>query len=333
MSDAVSSLTNALSITSLSKIYAGGVQALDGVDLEVGEGEMFALLGPNGAGKSTLIGIVTSLVRKSGGRVSVFGVDIDQDHALAKTHIGVVPQEFNCNPFERVRNVLVNQAGYYGVPRRVARIEADRLIERLDLGDKCQVPARQLSGGMKRRLMIARALVHRPRLLILDEPTAGVDIELRRGMWDFLRELHAAGTTIILTTHYLEEAEHLCRNIAIIDEGRIIENTSIRALLRRMNTEVFMLTLDGDLAQPPELPGHDCRLVDPHTLEVAVHRGQSLNSLFAALSEQGVTVVSMRNRNNRLEQLFLQLVRLDEGRLESTRRREADARLAGGGQR
>ena len=306
MSDAVSSLTNALSITSLSKIYAGGVQALDGVDLEVGEGEMFALLGPNGAGKSTLIGIVTSLVRKSGGRVSVFGVDIDQDHALAKTHIGVVPQEFNCNPFERVRNVLVNQAGYYGVPRRVARIEADRLIERLDLGDKCQVPARQLSGGMKRRLMIARALVHRPRLLILDEPTAGVDIELRRGMWDFLRELHAAGTTIILTTHYLEEAEQLCPRVAIIDHGRIVADGMTRDLLARMPAVTYVLEIEPTTALPT-VAGCTIRHPEPDTLEVEVPGDGSLNGLFDALGAAGITVRGLRTKTNRLEELFVSL--------------------------
>ena len=324
---------SALSIRGLTKTYANGLVALHGIDLDVAEGDFFALLGPNGAGKSTTIGILSSLVNKTAGKVHVFGHDMDAELEAAKACIGLVPQEVNLNGFEKLFQVLVNQAGYYGLPRRRARERAETCLRELGLWDRRDDITRNLSGGMKRRLMIARALVHQPRLLILDEPTAGVDIEIRRSMWAYLQEINAAGTTIILTTHYLEEAEHLCRNIAIIDEGRIIENTSIRALLRRMNTEVFMLTLDGDLAQPPELPGHDCRLVDPHTLEVAVHRGQSLNSLFAALSEQGVTVVSMRNRNNRLEQLFLQLVRLDEGRLESTRRREADARLAGGGQR
>ena len=323
---------NALSIRGLTKTYANGLVALHGIDLDVTEGDFFALLGPNGAGKSTTIGILSSLVNMSAGKVHVFGHDMDVELEAAKACIGLVPQEVNLNGFEKLFQVLVNQAGYYGLPRRRARERAETCLRELGLWDRRDDITRNLSGGMKRRLMIARALVHQPRLLILDEPTAGVDIEIRRSMWAYLQEINAAGTTIILTTHYLEEAEHLCRNIAIIDEGRIIENTSIRALLRRMNTEVFMLTLDGDLAQPPELPGHDCRLVDPHTLEVAVHRGQSVNSLFAALSEQGVTVVSMRNRNNRLEQLFLQLVRLDEGRLESTRRREADARLAGGGQ-
>ncbi len=300
-------MSDALSITALSKTYAGGVQALDGVDLRVGEGEMFALLGPNGAGKSTLIGIVTSLVRKSSGRVLVFDADIDHDHALAKTHIGVVPQEFNCNPFERVRNILINQAGYYGVPRREAVPEAERLIDRLGLGDKCQVPARQLSGGMKRRLMIARALVHRPRLLILDEPTAGVDIELRRGMWDFLRELHAAGTTIILTTHYLEEAEQLCRQVAIIDHGRIVAEGATRDLLARMPAVTYVLEIEPTTVALPTLDGCLMRHPEPDTVEVEVPSDGTLNGLFEVLGSAGIQVRALRTKTNRLEELFVSL--------------------------
>ena len=323
---------SALSIKGLTKTYASGLVALHGIDLDVAEGDFFALLGPNGAGKSTTIGILSSLVNKTTGKIHIFGHDMDAELEAAKACIGLVPQEVNLNGFEKLFQVLVNQAGYYGLPRKRARERAETCLRELGLWERRDDITRNLSGGMKRRLMIARALVHQPRLLILDEPTAGVDIEIRRSMWAYLQEINAAGTTIILTTHYLEEAEHLCRNIAIIDEGRIVENTSIRALLRRMNTEVFLLTLEGDLVQTPALAGYDCRLVDPHTLEVEVRRGRSLNALFAALSEQGVTVVSMRNRNNRLEQLFLQLVRLDEGRLDTTRRREADARSAEGGQ-
>ena len=323
---------NALSIRALTKTYANGLVALHGIDLDVAEGDFFALLGPNGAGKSTTIGILSSLVNKTVGKIHIFGYDMDTELEAAKACIGLVPQEVNLNGFEKLFQVLVNQAGYYGLPRRRARERAETCLRELGLWERRDDITRNLSGGMKRRLMIARALVHQPRLLILDEPTAGVDIEIRRSMWAYLQEINAAGTTIILTTHYLEEAENLCRNIAIIDEGRIIEDTSIRELLRRMNTEVFLLTLDGDLERPPELPDHACRLVGPHTLEVEVNQGQNLNTLFAALSEHDVTVVSMRNRNNRLEQLFLQLVSLDEGRLDTTRRREATTRAGEGGQ-
>jgi ABC-2 type transport system ATP-binding protein len=298
----------ALSIQHLGKTYKNGVTALHGIDLEVAQGDFFALLGPNGAGKSTTIGIVSSLVNKSSGQVAVFGHDLDTDLAAAKACIGLVPQEFNFNVFEPVVEVLVNQAGYYGVPRPVAFERAERYLNQLGLWDKRQEQARNLSGGMKRRLMIARALVHEPRLLILDEPTAGVDIEIRHSMWNFLAEINKAGTTIILTTHYLEEAERLCRNIAIIDHGRIVENTSMRQLLSRMDTHTLVLDLQRPLAAPPTLPGYAAHLVDDHTLEVEITRDASINGLFAALSAQDISVGSLRNKTNRLEELFIRLV-------------------------
>lgn len=299
----------ALSIRQLSKTYANGLSALKGIDLDVEEGDFFALLGPNGAGKSTTIGIICSLVRKTGGTVSVFGTDIDRDFPRAKRHIGVVPQEFNFNNFEKVGDILATQAGYYGLPLALARERAEKYLHRLELWDKRSSPARTLSGGMKRRLMIARALVHEPRLLILDEPTAGVDIELRRSMWSFLQELNAAGTTIILTTHYLEEAESLCRNIAIIDGGRIIENTGVKQLLRQMQVETFVLDLGADVGHGFSLEGYPTRVVDARTLEVTVQKGQSLNAVFEALSAASLPVVSMRNKANRLEELFVGLLR------------------------
>ena len=298
----------ALSIQHLSKTYKTGVTALHGIDLEVAQGDFFALLGPNGAGKSTTIGIVSSLVNKSSGKVSVFGHDLDTELAAAKACIGLVPQEFNFNVFEPVVEVLVNQAGYYGVPRRLAFERAERYLNQLGLWDKRNEQARNLSGGMKRRLMIARALVHEPRLLILDEPTAGVDIEIRHSMWNFLTEINKAGTTIILTTHYLEEAESLCRNIAIIDHGRIVENTSMRALLSRMDTHTLVLDLQRPLSAAPALPGYAAHWVDDHTLEVEVTRDASINGLFAALSAQDILVGSLRNKTNRLEELFIRLV-------------------------
>ncbi len=298
----------ALSIRQLSKTYSNGFSALKGIDLDVEEGDFFAMLGPNGAGKSTTIGIICSLVRKSGGSVSVFGTDIDRDFPGAKRHIGVVPQEFNFNNFEKVGDILATQAGYYGLPLTLARERAEKYLHRLELWDKRASAARTLSGGMKRRLMIARALVHEPRLLILDEPTAGVDIELRRSMWSFLQELNAAGTTIILTTHYLEEAESLCRNIAIIDGGRIIENTGVKQLLRRMQVETFVLDLGADVGEGFALDGYATRVVDVRTLEVTVQKGQSLNEVFALLSAAGLPVVSMRNKTNRLEELFVGLL-------------------------
>lgn len=301
-------MTPALSLHNLTKIYKNGIIALHGIDLEVAPGDFFALLGPNGAGKSTTIGIISSLVNKTSGTVRVFGHDIDTELAVAKACIGLVPQEFNFNIFEPVVEIVVNQAGYYGIPRRLAFERAERYLNQLGLWDRRHDQARMLSGGMKRRLMIARALVHEPRLLILDEPTAGVDIEIRHSMWSFLSQINAAGTTIILTTHYLEEAERLCRNIAIIDQGRIIENTGMRQLLSRMNSHTLVLDLMRPLDVPPELPGFIASRIDDHTLEVEVPRDANINTLFAALSARGIEVGSLRNKTNRLEELFIRLV-------------------------
>ncbi|MFM1891339.1 MAG: hypothetical protein RLZ44_416 [Pseudomonadota bacterium] len=298
----------ALRIAGLRKVYGNGFEALRGIDLEVPPGDFFALLGPNGAGKSTTIGIVTSLVTKTAGTVSAFGDDLDLDPEAVKAHLGLVPQEFNFNQFEPVLEIVINQAGYYGVPRREAHARARQVLGQLDLWERRDSEARRLSGGMKRRLMIARALVHRPRLLILDEPTAGVDIEIRRSMWDFLRDINRQGTTIILTTHYLEEAESLCRHIAIINEGRIVERAAMRQLLRQLHIETFVLTLAQPLAQAPVIPGYELQLQDEDTLEVAVAREQGVNRLFAALSAAGIEVLSLRNKQNRLEQLFIDLV-------------------------
>ena len=290
----------ALELEQLKKTYPGGVQALRGIDLKVEAGDFYALLGPNGAGKSTTIGIISSLVNKTSGRVSVFGYDLQKDVVNAKRQLGLVPQEFNFNPFETVQQIVVNQAGYYGVERKEAleRSENER--------------ARMLSGGMKRRLMIARALMHEPKLLILDEPTAGVDIELRRSMWGFLKDLNDKGTTIILTTHYLEEAEMLCRNIGIIQHGELVENTSMKNLLSKLKSETFILDLAAKSALP-KLEGYNYRLVDTSTLEVEVLREQGINSVFSQLSAQGVQVLSMRNKANRLEELFVSLVHDKQG--------------------
>ena len=298
----------ALSIQALAKTYGNGVQALKGIDLDVQEGDFFALLGPNGAGKTTAIGIISSLVTKTAGRVSVFGHDIDRELWLAKSCIGLVPQEINFNMFEKVFTIVVNQAGFYGIPRREARAQAEKYLRQLQLWDKRDAIARSLSGGMKRRLMIARALVHEPRLLILDEPTAGVDIEIRRSMWEFLRQINAGGTTIILTTHYLEEAENLCRDVAIIDHGRIIEHDRMSNVIRKLSQETFVLNFRDPVRSLPELPGYATRRVDDHTLEADVSKEQSLNDLFARLSAAGIEVVSMRNKVNRLEELFMRLV-------------------------
>jgi ABC-2 type transport system ATP-binding protein len=300
---------NALSVRGLTKTYKNGVQALKGVDLDVEQGDFFALLGPNGAGKTTLIGIVTSLVNKSAGTAAVFGHDIDRDLELAKSCIGVVPQEINFNMFETPLTIVINQAGFYGIPRAVARERAEKYLKQLQLWEKRNNMSRGLSGGMKRRLMIARALMHEPRLLILDEPTAGVDIEIRRSMWDFLREINERGTTIILTTHYLEEAETLCRNIAIIDGGRIVERDRMSNLLRRLNTEVFVLNLRSRLEHAPQLRSAlGAVLADDHTLEVEITKEQSLNEVFAELSAARIEVLSMRNKVNRLEEIFMRLV-------------------------
>lgn len=298
---------NALEIKNLSKTYKGGVNALKDMSLCVEEGDFFALLGPNGAGKSTTIGIISSLVNKSDGEVKVFGYDLDTQLVDAKRQIGLVPQEFNFNQFETVEQIVVNQAGYYGVPRLLAKERARKYLSQLDLWEKRNERARNLSGGMKRRLMIARALMHEPRLLILDEPTAGVDIELRRSMWAFLREINRQGVTIILTTHYLEEAEMLCRNIGIINHGELIEHTSMKALLSKLEMETFILDIKLN-GNHPELEGVNWRLPDNHTLEVEINRGSSLNQVFVQLTRQGIDVISMRNKANRLEELFVTLV-------------------------
>ena len=298
----------ALSIRDLRKTYGGGTEALKGISLDVHKGEFFALLGPNGAGKSTTIGIACSLVNKSAGSVSVFGHDLDRERALAKKQIGVVPQEFNFNQFEKVFDILVTQAGFYGIPASRARERTEHYLRKLGLWDKRDSPARMLSGGMKRRLMIARALVHEPQLLILDEPTAGVDIELRRSMWDFLLELNAQGITIILTTHYLEEAESLCRRIAIIDHGSIVENTDMKSLLEKLHVETFVLDLARPVSEAPVVKGFDVTRRDDTTLEIAVPKSAALNDVFSQLSDQGIQVLSMRNKANRLEELFMRLV-------------------------
>ena len=299
---------NALTLRRLVKTYKNGVQALKGIDLDVAEGEFFALLGPNGAGKSTTIGIATSLVNKSSGTVEVFGHDIDRELELAKACIGVVPQELNFNMFETVTTILLNQAGFYGIKRAMARERLEKYLHQLQLWDKRNSIGRSLSGGMKRRLMIARALLHEPRLLILDEPTAGVDIEVRRSMWEFLRGINEAGTTIILTTHYLEEAENLCRHVAIINQGQIIENDSMTRVLRKLQNETFVLNLRNPLHTPPDIPGHRVTLIDDHTIEVEVSRQQNLNDIFTRLTSLGIEVLSMRNKANRLEELFMRLV-------------------------
>lgn len=303
----------ALSIRGLRKVYKGGLEALKGIDLDVNQGDFFALLGPNGAGKSTTIGIISSLVNKTAGSVSVFGYDLDTQLVELKRQIGLVPQEFNFNQFETVQQIVVNQAGYYGVPRDVAKQRSQQYLTQLGLWEKRNSPARTLSGGMKRRLMIARALLHEPKLLILDEPTAGVDIELRRSMWDYLEQINKQGITIILTTHYLEEAESLCRNIAIIDRGAIIENTSIKRLLATLNMETFVFDLDPNTVKNAvTLQGFQWRQVEEHTLEVEVQKSKGLNSVFEQLSQQQIQVLSMRNKANRLEELFVNLV--EQGR-------------------
>jgi ABC-2 type transport system ATP-binding protein len=299
---------HALEIHNLVKTYGSGICALDGVDLTVEQGEFFALLGPNGAGKSTTIGIISSLVNKTSGRVSVFGHDIDKEFSLAKSKIGLVPQELNFSQFESVSEIVLNQAGYYGIPRREAYKSSQKCLEQLGLWERRDQRSRDLSGGMKRRLMIARALVHEPKLLILDEPTAGVDIELRRSMWTFLKQLNDSGTTIILTTHYLEEAEHLCRNIAIIDRGKIVENTSMKNLLKQLHAEVFILDLTQPIDAVPSDSEFSFCLKDSTTLEVSVLAGQSINALFQYLSGCSIVVSSMRGKANRLEELFVKMV-------------------------
>lgn len=299
-------MANALEINNLKKVYGSGVEALRGIDLSVKEGDFYALLGPNGAGKSTTIGIITSLVNKTSGKVNVFGYDLDTDLVRAKQQIGLVPQEFNFNPFETVQQIVVNQAGYYGVSRKEAMKRSEKYLKQSNLWEKRNVRARMLSAGMKRRLMIARALMHEPRLLILDEPTAGVDIELRREMWEFLRELNENGTTIILTTHYLEEAEMLCRNIGIIQSGELIENTSMKELLSKLQFETFIFDL-APYETKPVIEGYACTFEDEQTIAVEVERNQGVNGIFDQLTRQGIKVLSMRNKSNRLEELFLKI--------------------------
>ena len=299
---------HALQVDNLKKTYANGVEALKGVSLNVEEGDFFALLGPNGAGKSTLIGIISSLVNASSGEVSVFGTSVQGQRSKAMSHIGLVPQELNFNQFERPLEIIVNQAGYYGINRKVALQRAEKYLRQLQLWDKHDKPSRMLSGGMKRRLMIARAMVNEPRLLILDEPTAGVDIEIRRSMWEFIREINESGTTVILTTHYLEEAEELCRNIAIIDHGEIVRNTDMKSLLATLDIETFILDIREPLSVAPQLDGMEIRLRDEFTLEVSLPKKKLLNVLFSSLDDMGIRVLSMRNKANRLEELFLRLV-------------------------
>ena len=302
---------NALEISNLKKTYASGVEALKGISLSVEEGDFYALLGPNGAGKSTTIGIVSSLVTKSDGKVSIFGTDIDQDFAEAKRKLGVVAQEMNFSPFEKVLDIVVTQSGFYGIPKKVALARAEEVLHKLGLWEKKDLQSRTLSGGLKRRLMIAKSLIHQPRLLILDEPTAGVDIELRRGMWDFIRELNKNGTTVILTTHYLEEAEQLCKNIAIIDKGLIVENTSMKDLLKKLDMQTFILDLETNLDTLPTFDEYIVNQIDPSTLRVALNRDQSLNAFFQNLSKLNIQVKSLRNEANRLEELFLQIIKND----------------------
>jgi ABC-2 type transport system ATP-binding protein len=298
----------ALEVAGLRKTYKNGVEALKGVSLAVEEGDFFALLGPNGAGKSTLIGIISSLVTASGGDARVFGTSVRQHRSRAMSYIGLVPQELNFNQFEKPLEIVVNQAGYYGIPRHTALLRAEKYLRQLNLWERADKPSRTLSGGMKRRLMIARAMVNEPRLLILDEPTAGVDIEIRRSMWEFIRGINERGTTVILTTHYLEEAESLCRNIAIIDRGEIIQNTDMKSLLATLEVETFVLDLRDSIADCPRVEGMDIVLSDARTLEASLPKQKSLNILFAELDRRGIHVLSMRNKANRLEELFLRLV-------------------------
>lgn len=300
-------MTVAISIKDLRKTYANGFEALKGISLEVKQGDFYALLGPNGAGKSTTIGVISTLVNKTGGSVEVFGKNVDNHVYETKLDLGVVPQEVNFSQFEKVRDIVMTQAGYYGLPRKLASERCEKYLRKLGLWEKRFDQSRSLSGGMKRRLMIARALVHEPRLLILDEPTAGVDIELRRSMWEFLTEINKSGTTIILTTHYLEEAEQLCRHIAIIDEGNIIENTSMKKLLAELDSQVYILDTDGGIGSDLvlDLENVSLKILDEHSFEITVSHGREINDVFLELNKQGVRIKSMRNKSNRLEQLFL----------------------------
>ena len=305
-----------LTIKNLFKEYDSGLLALKDIDIEVKQGDFFALLGPNGAGKSTILGIISSLVKKTSGNVTVFGMNIDKDFPVIKKNIGVVPQEFNFNQFEKVFDIISTQGGYFGIPRKLSEERAEKYLKLLGLWGKRDQTPRMLSGGMKRRLMIARALVHEPKLLILDEPTAGVDIELRRSMWKFLKEINEKGTTIILTTHYLEEAEYLCRNVAIIDRGEIIQNTSISDLLRQLNSESFIFDAYENLSELPSINGYKGRIINNNSFEVEVEKNKSLNTLFTNLTTQGIEISSMRNKTNRLEELFVSLVQPHEQKNE-----------------
>jgi len=302
-------MSYALEIDNLRKVYSGGTEALKGISLKVNEGDFYALLGPNGAGKSSTIGIIGTLVTKTSGRVKIFGIDIDRDVAIAKSMLGVVSQEINFSQFEKVIDIVTTQAGFYGIKKSVAKPKVEKMLRRLGLWDKRNDQARTLSGGYKRRLMIAKALIHKPKLLILDEPTAGVDIELRREMWDFLREININGTTIILTTHYLEEAEQLCRNIGIIDQGEIVVDTSMKDLLRKLDVQGFVLDLEEPLDHAPVIEDYSLRLEDPLTLVTAVNKGKSINTLFDELNKLNIKVKSMRNESNRLEEMFIEMIK------------------------
>jgi len=306
---------DALIVSNLKKIYSNGLVALKGIDLRVAEGDFFALLGQNGAGKSTTIGILCSLVRKTSGEVRIFNHDFDKNPEAAKSCIGVVPQEFNFNPFEKVFQIIINQAGYYGISRKIAIPRAEKYLKKLGLWEKRNQSALHLSGGMKRRLMIARALVNEPPLLVLDEPTAGVDVELRHDLWKFLIELNQKGTTIILTTHYLEEAEHLCKNVAIIDHGEIIENANMKSLINQLHVQTFIFDLTHPLNGTPDLPDYPWRLLDQTTLEIELQKNQPLNTLFDKLSRQNIEVYGMRNKTNRLEELFMRLINENKAKL------------------
>ena len=302
-------MSYALEIDNLKKIYSGGTEALKGISLKVNEGDFYALLGPNGAGKSSTIGIIGTLVTKSSGNVKIFGIDLDENVAHAKSMLGVVSQEINFSQFEKVLDIVTTQAGFYGIKKSIAQPKVEKMLKRLGLWDKRHDQARTLSGGFKRRLMIAKALIHEPKLLILDEPTAGVDIELRREMWDFLKEINSNGTTIILTTHYLEEAEQLCRNIGIIDHGEIVVDTSMKELLRKLDVQGFVLDLEDPLKEVPTIKDYSLRLEDPLTLIAAVNKEKSINNLFDELNKLNIKVKSMRNESNRLEELFIEMVK------------------------
>ena len=300
--------SSALLINNLTKTYSNGHKALHGIDLEIKHGDFFALLGPNGAGKSTTIGIITSLIKKTSGDIKIYGIDIDKNFVKAKTYIGLVPQEINFNTFEPINEIIINQAGYYGVPRSIAVPEAEKLLRKLGLWDKKDQFSRKLSGGMQRRLMVARALIHKPKLLILDEPTAGADVEVRRLMWDYLKFLNENGTTIILTTHYLEEAENLCKSIAIIDDGKILENSSMKDFLSQLKNETFIIYTENKVSRENKLLGEDSKIIDDNTIEISISSDSDINSLIQQLSDQGIKIKTLKNKTNRLEELFMRLV-------------------------